>query len=327
VRSPKCDLWLKLFLLMGPRLNDFVSLGPRGFHRVAYTEWGDPHSTHIVVCVHGLTRNGRDFDFLAARLADRCRVVCMDVVGRGASDWLEDKSDYGFRLYQSDAAALLSRLTAPRPETRVSRFVRRFVNPRVLRIDWIGTSMGGLLGMMLAARPNTPLRRLVLNDIGPLIPWGALMRLKKIHSGLDARFQDLAQVEAHLREACESFGPLDDAQWRHVALHSARRLEDGTYAFTYDPGIASNLRGGANDGVEFGGDFLFGVDLWPVWDAVNCRTLVLRGGESELLLKSTAAEMTQRGPKAKVVELPGIGHAPWLMTDEQVRVVREFLLE
>jgi len=312
---------------MSPRLNDFVSLGPHGFHRVAYTEWGDPRSTHIVICVHALTRNCRDFDFLAARLADRCRVVCMDVAGRGASEWLRDKGDYGFALYQSDAAALLARLTAPPPESGASRFVRRFVNPPAPRIDWIGTSMGGLIGMMLAARPNAPLRRLVLNDVGPLIPWGALMRLKKMHSGLDARFRDLAHVEAQLREACESFGPLDDAQWAHVARHSSRRLEDGTYAFTYDPGISSNLRGGANAGVALGGDFLFGVDLWPVWDAVRCPTLVLRGGESEILLKSTAAEMTRRGPTAKVVEFPGIGHAPWLMTNEQVRVVREFLLE
>ena len=314
-------------MVMGPRFNHFARLGPRGFHRVAYTEWGDPYATHVVVCVHGLTRNSRDFDFLAARLADRCRVVCMDVVGRGASDWLEDKSDYGFALYQSDAAALLARLTAPPPEGRVSRFIRKLTHRRAPRVDWIGTSMGGLIGLMLAARPNAPLRRLVLNDIGPLIPWGALIRLKKFYSGLDARFKDLMEVEAHLRDACASFGPLEDAQWRHVALHSARRLEDGAYALAYDPGIASNLRGSANDGVEFGGDFLFGVDLWPVWDAVKCATLVLRGGDSDLLLKTTAAEMTQRGPKAKVVEFPGIGHAPWLMTDEQVSVVREFLLE
>jgi len=187
--------------------------------------------------------------------------------------------------------------------------------------------MGGLIGMMLASQPNTPLRRLVLNDIGPLIPWGALLRLKKFHSGLDARFKDLVEVEKYLREACESFGPLDDAKWRQVARHSARRLEDGSYALAYDPGIAGNLRGGANDGVEFRADFLFGVDLWPIWDAVSCPTLVLRGSESDFLLKSTAADMERRGPKAKVVEFPGIGHAPWLMTDEQARVVREFLLD
>ena len=310
-----------------PRFCEFSSLGPRGFHRIAYTEWGDPRCAHIVVCVPGLTRNGRDFDFLAASLADRCRIVCMDVVGRGASDWLEDKSDYGFALYQSDAAALLARLTAPPPETGISRLVGQVVRSATPRIDWIGTSMGGLIGMMLAAQPNAPLRRLVLNDIGPLIPWGALLRLKKFHSGLDARFKDLGEVEKYLREACESFGPLDDAKWRQVALHSSRRLEDGRYALAYDPGIASNLRGGANDGVEFRADFLFGVDLWPVWDAVNCPTLVLRGGESDFLLKSTAADMARRGPKAKVVEFPGIGHAPWLMTDEQARVVRDFLLD
>ncbi len=153
------------------------------------------------------------------------------------------------------------------------------------------------------------------------------MRLRKMHSGLGSRFRDLAHVEAQLREACESFGPLDDAQWRHVARHSARRLEDGAYAFAYDPGIANNFRGGANDGVELQGDFLFGVKIWQVWDALRCPTLVLRGSESEVLLKSTASEMTRRGPETRVVEFPGIGHAPWLMTDDQVQVVRDFLLE
>ena len=142
--------------------------------------------------------------------------------------------------------------------------------------------------MMLAAKRNTPIQRLVLNDVGPLVPWPALLRLKLEHSGADARFADLAEVEQHVRKACTTFGPLDDARWRDVALHSSRRVEDGTYALAFDPGIVNAMRHGANQDVQFGSDFLFGVDLWPVWNAVQCPTLVLRGGESDLLLPSTS---------------------------------------
>ena len=310
---------------MPPRFHKFWSLGPHGFHGVAYTEWGDVRESHLVICVHGLTRNSRDFDVLAASLAGDCRVVCMDVVGRGQSDWLEHKEDYGFDIYLTDAAALIARLTAPIQETGMARLWRRLSRPRVPRVDWIGTSMGGLLGMMLAARRNTPIRRLVLNDVGPFVPWAALLRLKLEHSGGEARFRDLAEVEQYLRQACATFGPIDDARWRYVAIHSARRLDDGTYALAFDPGIISAMRHGANRDVEFGADFLFGIDLWPVWKAVQCPTLVIRGGDSDLLLPSTVNEMQQSNPLARVVELPGIGHAPWLMSEDQIGIVRDFL--
>ncbi|TXF13005.1 alpha/beta fold hydrolase [Pelomicrobium methylotrophicum] len=312
---------------MTPRHGRLLCLDPHGFHRVAYTEWGDRSNPHVVVCVHGLTRNRRDFDFLAMALAEHCRVVCMDVVGRGDSDWLEHKEDYGFPLYLSDAAALIAHLTAPVPEDWWTLPRRLFSRSNATRLDWIGTSMGGLIGMMLAARARTPIRRLVLNDVGPLVPWAGLARLKGIHAGLYTKFRDLEEVEAHLRAVCATFGPLDDAKWRHVARHSARRLEDGSYVLACDPGIVGSLRSSATDGIEFGTDFLMGVDLWPVWEAVRCPVLVLRGAESDLLLASTAQEMTRRGPQARVVEFPGIGHAPWLMTDEQIGVVREFLLD
>jgi pimeloyl-ACP methyl ester carboxylesterase len=187
--------------------------------------------------------------------------------------------------------------------------------------------MGGLIGMAMAAKPRSPIGRLVLNDIGPLVPWPGLIRLKSVHAGLHAKFSTLAEVESHLRAACASFGPLDDAKWRHVTRHSARRNEDGTWSLAYDPGIITALRRGNNSGLEFGSDFLFGVDLWPVWDAVACPTLVLRGAESDLLSEGTAREMANRGPKARVVEFPGIGHAPWLMDEAQIDVVRGFLLE
>ena len=307
-----------------PRFNHFLALGPHGFHRVAYTEWGDPRGQHIVLCVHGLTRNSRDFDELAEHLAARgCRVVCMDVVGRGDSDWLEHKEDYGFAQYLSDAAALLARVTAP--PHRVS-LLRRLQGASVgQRIDWIGTSMGGLIGMMLAAKPDSPIRRLVLNDVGPLVPWGALVRLKLSTTGAGARFANLAEVERHLRETCASFGPLSDGQWRHLAAHGARRGENGEYSLAYDPAIVSTMRG-SNAGIEFGSDFLFGIDLWGTWDAVQCPTLVLRGGESDLLPASTARRMQERGPRVQLVEFPGIGHAPWLMSEGQIDPVQEFIL-
>jgi pimeloyl-ACP methyl ester carboxylesterase len=302
-----------------------MSLGPRGFHRVAYTDWGNPLNPHVVICVHGLTRNSRDFDYLAADLARHCRVICMDVVGRGDSEWLEDKRDYGFTLYQSDAATLLARVTAPPAGVRA--IVRKILRPSsASRVDWVGTSMGGLIGMMVAAKAGSPIRRLVLNDIGPLVPWPALVRLKNVNAGLSARFKDLDDVERHLRVACASFGPLDDRQWRHVARQSARRNDDGSYSLAYDPGIVSTLRRGGNAGIEFGSDFLLNVDLWPTWEAVKSATLVLRGTESDLLLASTAQRMSESGPRARVAEFAGIGHAPWLATEDQIRVVREFLL-
>ena len=306
----------------GPRLDHFASLGPHGFHRVAYTDWGAEDARHIVVCVHGLTRNSRDFDELASYLAVRgCRVVCMDVVGRGDSDWLENKAEYGFAQYVSDASALLARVTAARP----SLLSRLQGAGRAHTIDWVGTSMGGLIGMMVAARPGSPIRGLVLNDVGPLIPWPALARLKLGAFGDGARFASLDEVEAYLREACASFGPLTDAQWRRLALHGSRRGKGG-YALAYDPAIVSTMRGGGGAGVAFGADFFFGIDLWSVWDAVKSPTLVLRGADSDLLLDSTVKRMQERGPKMKVVEFPGAGHAPWLMSEEQIRPIADFLL-
>ncbi len=308
-----------------PRFENFQSLGPHGFHRIAYTEWGDPRNRHVVVCVHGLTRNSRDFDYLAAQLANDCRVVCMDVVGRGDSDWLENKEDYGFTLYQADAAALLARISSPAAESGLGALLHRADPWEAHTIDWIGTSMGGLIGMILASKNNAPIRRLVLNDVGPLVPWPALFQLKNAHAWDSTPYASLAEVELALREACVAFGPLEDDQWRELARHGSRRTKDGNYILAYDPGIIGSTRRSSNAGVEFGHRIWSGVDLWPVWDAVRCPTLVLRGSESEVLAKTTAEQMQKRGPRARVVEFAGIGHAPWLMSDAQTRVVRDFI--
>jgi pimeloyl-ACP methyl ester carboxylesterase len=269
-------------------------LGPHGFHRVAYAEWAGPPDARTVLCVHGLTRNGRDFDDLARALSCSYRVVCPDIAGRGRSEWLAHAGDYGYPLYLADMAALIARLD-------------------VAEIDLVGTSMGGLVGMMLAAQPGSPIRRLVVNDIGPLIAKEGLLRIAS-YVGADPAFADLAALEAYLRTVSASFGALSDAQWRHLAEHGARRRPDGTLGRAYDPAIAEAFEGVAGD-----------IDLWPVWDAIRCPTLVLRGAQSDLLRADGAAAMTRRGPRARLVEFPGVGHAPALMDRAQIAVIEDFL--
>ncbi len=271
-------------------------LGPHGFHRLAYWEWPGPRSARTVLCVHGLTRNGRDFDALAASLSAEYRVICPDFPGRGQSEWLSHPGDYGYPLYLADMAALIARLD-------------------VDTLDWVGTSMGGLVGMMLAGQTGTPIRRLVVNDIGPLIAKEGLARIGS-YVGRDPSFVDAAQLEAALRAIAGTFGSLSDAQWRHLATVSTRRKPDGSLGFAYDPRIGDAFREAPAED----------INLWAQWDAVACPTLLLRGAQSDVLRAEDAQAMTQRGPKARLVEFAGIGHAPALMADDQIAAVRDFLL-
>jgi len=307
-----------------PRHASPACLGPNGFHRIAYSEWGDPANPRVVVCVHGLARNRRDFDFLAQHLADAFRVVSVDVAGRGDSDWLRVKEDYRFGQYLADSAALIARVTAPAAGV-MARLAAVLRMRGAASIDWIGTSMGGLIGLMLAARTGSPIRRLALNDVGPLVPWSSLVRLKG-YAGRAARFDSLLEAERWVREACASWGPLTDAQVAHLARHGVRPHADGGYAPHYDPEIVSGLRRRADVDLPIGDRYFEGVDLWPMWDAIRAPTLVLRGAESDVLLPATVEEMTRRGPRAEVVELPGVGHAPALMSREQMALVRDFLV-
>ena len=281
---------------MGMRSSYVRGLSSRGFHRVHYTEWGDPANQKVLICVHGLTRNGRDFDFFAAALENEYRIFSPDVVGRGESDWLTNKVDYGYPQYMLDMNVLIARSHAE-------------------QVDWVGTSMGGLIGMFLAAQPNTPIRKLVINDVGPFIPKAALARIAS-YVGKPISFAGLDEMESYLRTIAASFGPLTDEQWRHLTVHGARRLEDGRYAFRYDPGIAEGFKALVDQD----------VDLWPVWDAIRCPVLVLRGEQSDVLTREDAEAMTQRGPRATLVELAGIGHAPALMAEDQIATVRDWLL-
>jgi pimeloyl-ACP methyl ester carboxylesterase len=309
--------------------HSFLSLSQAGFHRIAYLDWGKRSASQVVVCVHGLSRNSRDFDWLARDLARDCRVVCPDVVGRGDSEWLADKGDYRFSTYLSDAASLIARITAPAPPVAFGTL--RPLRGRALadgpaQIDWVGTSMGGLIGMLLAAKRGSPIRRLVLNDVGAFIPWGSLYRMKGYVAG-GGNFRDLAGVEAYLREACATFGPLEEAQWRHLAETSAARSEDGSYRLRYDPAIGNTMRVGAPDPeLPLGPNILSGIDLWKTWAETRCPTLIVRGAESDVLSRDTAQQMQAMRPGVELLELPGVGHAPALMSYDQIAAVRAFLL-
>lgn len=309
---------------MGMTNHSFLGLGPAGFHRIAYTDWGSPDAGHLVICVHGLSRNSRDFDYLARALQDACRVVCMDVVGRGDSAWLTDSSDYHFGTYLADAAALIARVTAPRRKSLWEgvRRVLGMARPAAEKIDWVGTSMGGLIGMLLAAKPGSPIRRLVLNDVGPLVPWQALLRLSG-HIAPTTPFATREQAEAHLREACQHFGLDSEAQWQHLLQHGIVSV-DGGFVLRYDPALA-DLRRSPDPGLPLGFNFTRGIDLWKVWEAIECPVLVLRGARSDVLPPDVAERMGKKRD-VSVVEFPDVGHAPALMNDSQTSVIRDFLL-
>ena len=296
-----------------------LGLGSGGFHRVHYTDWGSPDSERVVICAHGLTRNGRDFDALAQALAPDFRVICPDIVGRGKSDWLENKDQYGYPQYCADMAALIARATAtPAPGSALARLARALApgSDAPKRVYWVGTSMGGLIGMILASRERTPISKLVLNDVGMVIPRAALARIGDF-VGKDPRFKTFDELVGYVRTVSAPFGPLTDAQWRHLVEHGARRHEDGTWGLSYDPGIGEAFKRGV----------LADLDLTGYFDAVVCPTLLLRGAQSDVLPRDTAVEMTRRGPKPKLVEFEGVGHAPMLMADDQIQTVRSFLLE
>ena len=269
--------------------------GPDRRYGLSYADWGRTGTARTVVCVHGLTRNGRDFDHLARVLAEERRVICPDIVGRGLSDPLTDPEHYALPTYVGHMVQLLSGLGLD-------------------EVDWIGTSMGGLIGMGVAAMEASPIRRLVLNDVGPFLPKVALERINT-YLGLDLRFASLDALEAHLREIHFGFGPLTDAEWRHLAEYSAARREDGRFGLNYDQRLGQPMKTGPIEDVE----------LWPVWDQIRCPVLVLRGISSDLLLAETAAEMTRRGPRAEVVEVDGTGHAPALMAKDQIAIVSSWL--
>lgn len=281
-----------------PRRRSVLCASPRGLHRIAYLEWGDPRNRDVLVCVHGLTRTGRDFDPLARALGTQFRVVCPDLAGRGDSDRLADPSLYAVPQYVADMVTLIARLD-------------------VERVQWVGTSLGGLVGMALAAQPGAPIGRLVLNDAGPVLSRAALQRIAS-YVGQVQGFPSIEKAEEYIRTIAAPFGPHSDAQWRFLTETWLRRNPDGTWRPHYDPRIAEPFRASMPEK---------DLDVWPVYDAIRCPTLVVRGALSDLLGHHTAREMTLRGPKARLVEIPGVGHAPTFMHADQIGIVRDFLLE
>lgn len=284
-----------------PRINLVQCLSPAGLHRMAYKEWGDPQNPNVLVCVHGVTRVSDDFDALAAAMADRYRVVCPDVVGRGRSSWLGDARFYVVPQYVSDMVTLVARLNVP-------------------QVDWFGTSMGALIGMGLAALPDTPVRRMVMNDVGPALNFDALSRIGD-YIGNDQRFDSFAQARDYVRVICAPFGPHTEAEWDKLARDVLVQEPDGRWRRHYDPALAQPFRSLTVENAQQGE-----AALWAAYDAIRCPVLLVRGAQSDLLTPATAQLMTQRGPRAQLVELPGVGHAPTFMHDDQIAIARRFFL-
>lgn len=286
---------------------------------LAWWEWnetGNPQHPHVVVCVHGLTRQGRDFDTLARALAPHARVLCVDVTGRGQSDWLDDPFNYQVPVYAADLFALLSHLRAQHPPAAGA-----------LAIDWVGTSLGGLIGMALASQPGNGIRRLVLNDVGPTIQWEALKRIGS-YVGVPMSWPTEQAAADYLWSISRSFGPHTPEQWLALSRPMLRQ-RDGRFVLHYDPAIAVPLRAmveNPDEQAASAGAAQAEQMMWMLYDQITAQTLLLRGAESDLLAVSTAQAMGTRGPRARLVEFAGVGHAPTLVAPDQVRVVSDFLL-
>ncbi len=272
-------------------------LAPSGLHRMAYTEWGARDNPRVLVCVHGLTRNGRDFDALADAMSAHYRVICPDVVGRGQSSHLRDPSAYGIPQYVADMVTLIARLN-------------------VESVHWVGTSMGGLIGMALAALEGTPIRKLVLNDVGPVITAESLQRIGT-YVGTNPDWATFDEALAFVKFVSEPFGELTEAQWHHLTETSVMQRSDGRWVFRYDPLITAPFKAAFADK---------DVDLWPLYEQIKCSTLAIRGALSDLLTRDTWQKMGSCGPLAKLAEIEKVGHAPMFQSADQTAIVRDFLL-
>lgn len=277
-----------------PREESVRSIGRHGFHTIAYRDWGD-RAAETVFCVHGLSRNSRDFDPLAGALSPHRRVICPDLAGRGRSDWLKDPADYHLLQYNLDLTVLAARIGAP-------------------SFDWIGTSLGGLIGIALAGLPHSPIRRLVVNDIAPEVPAAALRRLAH-YLGEDPHFPDLLALEAHLRRTLAPLGPMTDADWKRMAGNSARPVNGG-FRLAFDPRIVQNFR-------QYW--LILHFNLWRYWDRIECPVLILRGTESDFLSPLLLERMLRRLPHADVIEFEGVGHTPTLNAPGQIDPILEWL--
>ena len=285
----------------GPRLRHVKCMSPAGFHRMAYAEWGAPDNPRVVVCVHGLTRVGRDFDRLARALAADFRLVCPDVVGRGRSDWLRDPNYYVVPQYVADMVSLIARLD-------------------VEEVDWVGTSMGGLIGIALAGQTEAPVRRMVINDVGPRLDAAAIARIGT-YLGAPVSFATVDEAIDYVAVVAAPFGVKKREDWRELVEPAVRR--DGErWVLHYDPRIAVPFRSVTPESAAAAE-----ASMWALYDRMRCPTLIVRGEHSDLLTRDTLAEMTARGPKPATAEVAGVGHAPTFMFEHEIALVRDFLTQ
>lgn len=266
-----------------------------GLHKLAYIEWGAKDNPNVLICSHGLTRNKHDFDVLAKSLSTLYRVICFDLPGRGESDWLSNKMAYDYNQYTIDALMLIARTG-------------------VEKVDWLGTSMGGLLGMALASMQNSPIKKLIVNDVGPHLAKEALMRIAE-YVGQQPSFTTSKELGAYIRTVYAGFGELTEDQWNDMLRHGQRRLENGKFTLNYDPDISK----------VFMDKPLEDINLWPIWEAITQPTLVIQGEDSDLLVSDTANKMVTTGPKAQLITIPNTAHAPGLMNDNDIQLVKDWL--
>ena len=266
-----------------------------GLHRLAYTDWGDIENPNVLICSHGLTRNKHDFDVLAKKLSPKRRVVCFDLPGRGESSWLNNKLAYDYNQYAIDALMIIARTGAN-------------------KVSWLGTSMGGLLGMTLASLESSPIEQLILNDIGPFVPKSALLRIAD-YVGKPPCFDTSEELEHYIRTIYADFGELTKEQWQHIKLYSQRVLENGQLSLNYDPDIAK----------AFNSKPLEDIDLWSVWKKIQQRTLVIHGVDSDLLEPSTAKKMIKTHANSTLLEIPNTGHSPALMNSTDINAIERWL--
>jgi pimeloyl-ACP methyl ester carboxylesterase len=276
-------------------------LSPAGLHKMSYKEWGNANNPRVLVCVHGVTRVSDDFDILAQELAAHYRVICPDIVGRGQSDWLPNPQLYQIPQYVSDVVTLLARIN-------------------VEKVDWFGTSMGGLIGIVLASMRQSPIKKMILNDVGPSLNFEAIERIAD-YIGQDKQFARFDEAARFIREISTSFGPHSESQWLKIASDVLKLNADGKWIRHYDLGLAVPVKATTREVAEIGEKM-----LWAAYDAISCPTLLIRGAESDLLSTKTAQEMQARGPKVKLVEIAGVGHAPTFVHEDQIAIAKEFLL-
>ncbi|MET3131952.1 pimeloyl-ACP methyl ester carboxylesterase [Oxalobacteraceae bacterium GrIS 1.11] len=286
-------------------IKSVLCISPAGLHRMAYKEWGAADNPKVLVCAHGVTRVSDDFDTMARALAGDYRVICPDIVGRGRSGSLRNPQLYRIPQYVSDMVTLLARVLPDEEQT----------------VDWFGTSMGGLIGLGLASLPDSPVRSLILNDIGPTLAPEALQRIGD-YIGQDLRFPTFELAAKFIRDVSLSFGPHSAAEWHKLAADVLRQDNEGLWVRHYDMGLALPFRLATPESV--GADEAM---LWAAYDAVRCPTLLVRGAESDLLSRATAQMMQGRGPQARLVEIAGVGHAPTFVHADQIAIVQQFLLD